>query len=344
MGFSCNRYLTRACLSLLSATLVLPAWSEPVEPSPATETLSGIAPGAPERFGRYEDSFMVWNRMQNNAWAGKDERALRARYSFKYTFCGPQVGREGTHVKTRRTKDPSTWSICPEGDLLGKLEFFAAYTGEFDFYLGTRDSGPVINRLSMPGFYLRAPLKLINRNWSRDIDSIEFGWQHRSNGQVADAVTGRGPEVAQAQYLAGQRAYFDTVSRGANFFSVALDRAALLGLESLSARAKLRLYHDRKRDEDQVTWGPLAGTGRRFADYDLLDLRLTYQAASALRFDVEWKLGFKGLATDSWTVGVQYALGEIPLYLRYHRGPMNTLSNYTQRQDSLGLGLLLARF
>jgi outer membrane phospholipase A len=32
------------------------------------------------------------------------------------------------------------------------------------------------------------------------------------------------------------------------------------------------------------------------------------------------------------------------LYLRLHRGPMNTLSNYTQRQDSIGIGIRFASF
>jgi len=33
-----------------------------------------------------------------------------------------------------------------------------------------------------------------------------------------------------------------------------------------------------------------------------------------------------------------------PTTSRYHRGPLNTLSNYTQRQDSVGIGLRLASF
>jgi outer membrane phospholipase A len=40
-----------------------------------------------------------------------------------------------------------------------------------------------------------------------------------------------------------------------------------------------------------------------------------------------------------WTV-----LDGVPVYFRLHRGPMNTLSNYTQRQDSFGVGLRLARY
>jgi len=31
----------------------------------------------------------------------------------------------------------------------------------------------------------------------------------------------------------------------------------------------------------------------------------------------------------------------VPLYARYHRGPLNNFSNYTQPQESLGLGFRL---
>lgn len=41
---------------------------------------------------------------------------------------------------------------------------------------------------------------------------------------------------------------------------------------------------------------------------------------------------------------MQWDLFDLPLYLRLHHGPMNTLANYTQRQDSIGFGLRLARF
>jgi hypothetical protein len=60
--------------------------------------------------------------------------------------------------------------------------------------------------------------------------------------------------------------------------------------------------------------------------------------------DAQWRLGDRGTATDSWTVGIEWDWFELPAYLRLHRGPMNTLSNYTQRQDSIGFGLRFARF
>ena len=306
---------------------------------------SGKPAGSPDRFGRHEDSFVVWNHMRNNGWADNDDGALRAHYSFKYSFCGPILRRKGAPADS----DPQTQDqpvICPTGGLLSGVELFAAYTGEFDFYWGTRTSSPVINRLSAPGLFVRIPMKEMPARWFGDgwneYDNLELGYEHRSNGQVVDVLSPSGAAAAQAKYTEGNRPYFDTVSRDANYFSLTLDRRDPLGASKVDLRAKLRLYTSQ---DSAVTWGPLANSGRRFSNYDRLELRASYRLAesSTNRVEVEWRVGDKGLATDSWTFGLLLNWGEVPFYLRVHRGPMNTLSNYTQVQNSVGLGLLLAR-
>ena len=54
-------------------------------------------------------------------------------------------------------------------------------------------------------------------------------------------------------------------------------------------------------------------------------------------------MGSGGFRTDAWTLGWTRTQNDdklyLPLYARLHLGPMNTLSNYTQRQDSFGVGL-----
>lgn len=323
-------------ISLFLAVITAPALSD----DQIARTVSNQALGSTERFGRYEDSFMVWNRMRNDGWTQNDEWALRAHYSFKYSFCGPRIRR--ADEKRESLSVASSFSLCPRGDFARQIELFLAYTGEFDFYLGTRNSGPVINRLSAPGLFLRIPLKAVfSGNWS-DADSVELGLEHRSNGQVADAVSARGTRSAQGNYIAGNHQYFDTVSRGANYLVLALDRRELLGNKGLDLRAKLRISIG-KQDSD-VTWGPLANSGRRFSDYDRLDIRMSYELAKLHRLEVQWRVGDKGFETDSWTFGWRWNFGEVPLYLRLHYGPMNTLSNYTQKQTSIGFGLLFSRF
>jgi len=51
-----------------------------------------------------------------------------------------------------------------------------------------------------------------------------------------------------------------------------------------------------------------------------------------------WTVGDRFFKTDSLNLG--WYLGDLPLpvYLRLHFGPMNTLSNYTQRQDAIWIG------
>lgn len=112
--------------------------------------------------------------------------------------------------------------------------------------------------------------------------------------------------------------------------------------ERLTLRAKLRIYLGEQ--DSAVTWGPLANSGRKFSDYDRLQLHAWWRFSRELQFEVNWRLGDRGLATDSWTLGAEFSLGSVPLYSRLHRGPMNTLSNYTQRQDSIGIGIRFASF
>lgn len=322
------------------------------------KSLSGTEWTDPARLTAYEDNFAIWNQMRNNAWTGKDEQALRARISFKFTFCGPQFRRSTParapassasqpassptgHGEPEPTST-STW--CPTSELLRDAELYFGYTSEFDFYAGTRPSGPVIGRVNAPGFFVRMPAsKVLPGNW-RESDGLELGLQHRSDGQATEVVSARDARIANQQYADANHPYFDTVSRGANYWLVAADKAldTPSGSDSLHLRAKLRLYIGRQ--DSDITWGPLAGSGRRFSDYDRLELQTWWRLRKSLQFDLNWRVGDKGLATDSWTLGAELSLFGIPWYVRAHRGPMNTLSNYTQRQDSLGFGLRLSGF
>jgi len=300
---------------------------------------TGLPVASPERFGRFEDSFAVWNHMRNNGWTGKDEGALRAHYSFGYTFCGPRLGSGGAPVVGKGERYVPLLSPCRLLSWLGPddAEFLVAYTGEFDFYVGTRASGPVINRLSNPGLFLRMPLASLGLKNSglAHRDSVTLGLEHRSDGQVTDATTAENARRAQIEYAAGNHAYFDTISVGANYWSITLDRTDTWGT-GVDMRVKTRWYL--KNQESAVTWGPRAYTGSRFSDYDRLQLNLS-RRLGPLVLDAEWRVGGRGLAADSWTFGATWVHWEIPFYLRLHHGPMNTLSNYTQRQDSIGIGL-----
>lgn len=307
---------------------------------PVQDSVTGTRLGTAERFGSYEDNFVVWNRMQNNGWARADDKAFRGHYSFKYAFCGPRLVRGSGHASVSDKDKTTGFSLCPTSGLLAQAEVFAVYTGEFDFYAGSRPSGPVINRISAPGLFVRLPATWLFPSW-KPADGLEVGVQHRSDGQTTEVTSSRDARIAGEAYAAGNVPFFDTISRGANFISVAADLVDVFK-QPIMLRAKLRSYLGTQ--DSAVTWGPRANLRARFSDYDRLQLTATYSFTTQNRVDLEWRVGDRGLATDSWTLGWNFSLADLPFYLRLHQGPMNTLSNYTQRQDSIGFGLRFASF
>lgn len=335
-----RRWLFAAACSVASTCVA-------AEAAKVSQSVSGKDLNDPQRLTAYEDSYAVWNQMRNNGWTAKDEQALRAKISFKYTFCGPQfrrpAGQARIDEKTDSGRREKSW--CPTSGKWAEAELYFGYTAEFDFYAGTRPSGPVIGRVNAPGFFVRMPANLWfpGAGW-KDADGLEFGFQHRSDGQATEVTDPRDARIANEQYAAGNRAYFDTISRGANFLLIAVDKQLPqppIG-ESLTVRAKLRLYLGKQ--DSAITWGPLANAGRKFSDYDRLQLHAWWRFSPQVQLDLDWRLGDRGLATDSWTLGAEFNVAKVPLYVRLHRGPMNTLSNYAQRQDSIGIGLRFASF
>ena len=314
------------------------------EESKLSQSVSGKEFNDPQRLTAYEDSYAIWNQMRNNGWTTKDEQALRAKISFKYTFCGPQfrrpTGQDRVDKKTPDSAREDSW--CPSSGKWADAELFFGYTAEFDFYAGTRTSGPVIGRVNAPGLFVRLPaVRILGADW-KETDGLEVGLQHRSDGQATEVTSDRDARIANEQYAGGNRPFFDTISRGANFMMIAVDKELPpppIG-EKLTLRAKLRLYLG-QQDSD-ITWGPLANGGRRFSDYDRLQLHAWWRLSRQTQFDLDWRLGDRGLATDSWTFGLEFNVAAVPLYVRLHRGPMNTLSNYAQRQDSIGIGIRFA--
>jgi outer membrane phospholipase A len=279
-------------------------------------------------FAPYQESFALYNKMRNPGWAGADESALRAFFSFKYTVFGQHYV-----PKRARLPDQVAAAECKPTD----IEIFLSYTGSFDFYVGTRDSGPVINRLNNPAIGLRVPLRKV-LPWGDADDNFIFSLEHRSDGQVLDPYDPLVRERANNAYATGNHAYFDAMSRGSNFVGLAVELTDF-GTDWFDLRLKWRQHFDQ---ESAVTWGPLANANPRISDYDRLQLQASYRTGFGW-LDAGWRIGSKGVKTDSWTFGWQAPSRHFPLYIRYHRGPMNTLANYTQRQDSIGIGLRFAR-
>ena len=91
-------------------------------------------------------------------------------------------------------------------------------------------------------------------------------------------------------------------------------------------------------DFDAVSRGSISvGLAFDVADADEaeFDLRLRLRAGST---------SIDGAVTKAcaWIPGPS-ATSPDPLCAHYHRGPLNSLSNYTQRQDSINVGLRFAQ-
>lgn len=309
----------------LAAVLAGTPRAEAAEPPRSTESSRF---GDASNFRSHEENYLLLsNRMQNNGWASRDEGAMRAHLSFGY-------------VVFARPRD----------------EVSLAYTGEFDFYFqtrATRQSGPVINRLSNPGLHWRhLPESMFGTK--TEFSDITWSLEHASDGQVTE-VMDADPVIhakltrrAQQAYEERDRRFFDTLSRGSHFTAL---RVRLDGRDfKIPFNFYANLRHYLKQDSD-ITWGPLAGSGTRLSDYHRLKVGADWLIGHSGQdrhnghmLSVQWTLGDRGRRTDSFDIGAKLRLQwkdtwDIPLYVRYHRGPLNTLANYTQRQDSLGIGL-----
>lgn len=303
-----------ACLVLLGAVgrgLQAQTAPQPLAGEPSSPGLQGPQYKSCDvsRFQPHEPSYGVYQK------AEEDETALRAHYSFRYVL-DPVPDKESV-------EQDSAKPCLPQPRF--EAGWYLKYTGEFDFYAGSRDSGPVINRISNPGMHYR---------WRQPVAGItslrwvDLGLEHLSNGQTTEVHSASEAARAQKAYDEGDHKFFDTVSRGMNFFSTEVRLGQTEDpLGSLYAKARFYFHQD-----TGVTWGPWAGKGTTISDYDLI--RLTWVRATGVEdgeFSVTWTLGEKGWATDSWDLDyLPSATNRWTWYLRYHQGPLQTLSNYTQ--------------
>ena len=291
----------------------------------------------------FTDRFKTHGRFNNYAvWqdTDRDDGSLQVGYSFKYNFFDCEVGYKVNVDRLTTCKDSAT----------AKFYGYFSYTGEFDFYMGTRTSGPVINRTSNPAFH--GLWEFTEKGGV--FDWIDLGIEHRSNGQVIDAGerddrSGSptiGEFLTEIEFQNGNREYFDAISRGANYLSLAIGRHQVQREFGWSLSFKHYFNH-----ESEITWGDLAGKDVSIEDYDIL--RFGYSDSFDLGFDssfpeitlaLEYILGEELEKTDSMNLMIVLPYRtddgwDIPWTLRIHRGPMDRLSNYTESIDSIGLGV-----
>jgi hypothetical protein len=291
------------------------------------------------RFQPHGLNYIIWKETEG------DDGALRAHYSFKYA------------IYDCRRKRPDSGEMnalnCKKNADLQPSVFFS-YTGEFDFYMGTRDSSPVINRMNNPALHINTLIDQKDWRKTKDINSwkirfIDLGIEHRSNGQDKDVdeLNDNGALRTVVAYDEGDDEFFDSISRSADYLSFAVG-SMNIARDANNYKVSLKAYLD---DDSDVNWGSKAGDQPSFQDYDVvriyLSKKLDFVESSwlpSLTLATEYTIGEEMLDTDSADVMLIAQLRffdgtlELPLFAKAHFGPMDTLSNYTDSVTSFGVG------
>lgn len=312
-----------------------------------------------------EQSFLSLDRLRSfdGTYVGLDyfqydndlERAVDVQYSFMYLFSNPELYKLSINEKS----NSSDWDY----------NFAFSFTGEFDFYMGSRFSGPVVGRRYNPGIQFFWNRKIVSPTFLQTTD-FGFSIEHESNGQTTH---GEGDEGVTVDYLpsiaddfkrinvdyanSSSDAYYiematETISRGYNF--IAFYAHHFIGTVkgwTLLAGWKLR-YDEFTSADDRIFWddnysdskfinhkGTKLGVYARGGEYTkpFEWLGLNQQAVS-----VEYRTGqlLTGDAFDKHTLDVTYmvdlVLGEdtrIPLFVKYHNGYLDEVFNYHIKQE-----------
>ncbi len=333
-------------LAFMSAAALPACAADPSQEKPALQHVERLC---------FEPTYFIWGHSSD------DENAWRVRYSFTYLLNpapikAPEVVETDNQTQSAPLRTLSCGSRRSSAQAKkNSLDFFFQMTGEFDFYAATRDSGPVINRVSNPALHARWILTKGDHQNQWWLNWIDMAAEHRSDGQVTEVKSPEEAARAQQAYDAGDHMYFDGVSRGANYTTVAGQWSREFDddvANRLRVHTSLKQYWSR---DSRVTWGPKANQGLAISDYDRMRITLTWsrkggkcasgRANDPIEASAEWVLGDNGLKTQSLNLDFMYpcriADWELPLYVRFHTGPMNTLSNYTKYVHAYWIGLKL---
>ena len=273
----------------------------------------------------FEPTYLLWQE----ATRGEDESALEFRYSFKYAISPPECSYYA-----------EVHSACKG------FEWFIGFNGEFDFYLNSRPSSPVVSRLFNPSMQLRYFFETPTSSKRISPTYVGLAVQHYSNGQtveVCDRELSSGGNCVEtligpdAETLAEIFArdpgndVFDELSQGLNF--VSLEASFRLGfneqddIDPINGRClSQRLYSCWDvglqvnpymwSDNNPITWGrgatEVSDFYRARVKVSKLWRRGSPEFPRDLVFNAIWTVGDSGLNTDSLDVSL-----EVPVALPF---------------------------
>lgn len=251
------------------------------------------------------------------------------------------------------------------------FESAVTFSGEFDFYAATRDSGPVIGRRYNPGVrfqYVHAQ--------KRGLIALNFSVEHESNGQVIDTL-----DTIEASKIAFQERYAqnhpniadsyyyemasDSVSRSTEVFGAVggtyrfnLSNVAWNECESDFECFELSVkFRKGAGFEDEVFWDPRMRNAKlKEHQGSLIALRSGWGTEGLFDFlaekqslSVVYRTGevFGGSPGKRNTWDIHYTIEakifsySLPILFSYHHGYLEELSLYSYKNSYWRIGFLL---
>lgn len=233
-----------------------------------------------------------------------------------------------------------------------------AYDGLYDFYLWTRYSYPIVSRTQNPGFYFSFEAPQAQRLW--DIDSINIGWFHESNGQIVNTASGYNALLAQEGFEAR-----DSISHGWDYWYLASkfsfhpwDGTEVSGTTTqqkihmrLSFTPSLRIFTGAEGifipAEQAVFWDPQDPPSYIY-DYDGIrglfnaEWLFPHRAFNYLGLGAEFKTGYNtGYFGHNWSkrFTITFKTWHLPWYFYYYTGYDVYISDYSTWSDGYGFGI-----
>lgn len=215
----------------------------------------------------------------------------------------------------------------------GDSSLYFAYTGDYDFYLSTRESAPVISRRQNPGFFYRY-------KWVADDDmsssAISIGWFHESNGQTIET---------REEYESTPNAS-DYVSRGWDYLSLGWESEVFGRNSGLYIDTELKIFcHCQAfgfidEREDQIFWKDMEKQPH-VNDYDGVNLKMYYTIKRDTRFSLGFRAGNRdsdALSNVSYRLDVVLPIFSLPVKFFYFNGYGVNISTYHEKASYYGVG------
>lgn len=214
-------------------------------------------------------------------------------------------------------------------------EIYFTYTGDYDFYLFTRESAPIVSRRQNPGLFLEHKFR---GEETAGFQRYRLGWYHESNGQNVET---------KAAYDAVSNPD-DHISRGWDYLEFELKHKLSIQNNDLFLYAGVHYYCDCQafgllpNREDRIFWETV-DEQPDIRDYNGLKFILNYITPNKKdRYSVMVRTGtndLDALSNISYKVEAVIKLLDVPFNVFYFEGYGMNISTYHVRESYWGAGL-----